>query len=53
METIEQIVVTMQADGQIKIATMGDGRTLGTNYGSASQSMLMMEVLVKMLRPPK
>ena len=58
METIRQIVVTKQPDGKYKIATMGlaengMGQTLGTNYGTASQTVLMMDVLIKMLKAPE
>ena len=52
METIQQLVVTKQADGQYKIATMGEGKTYGTNYGTASQTVMMLEVLLKQLKTP-
>jgi hypothetical protein len=52
METIQQMVVTKQADGKFKIATMGGGKTLGTNYGTASQTVMMLEVLLKQLKAP-
>jgi hypothetical protein len=52
METIQQIVLTKQSDGKYKIATMGEGKTYGTNYGSASQTVMMLEILLKQLKTP-